>query len=217
MKKGTSLGLCVLTLIVAVRAQGADGGSDLSPGWFAGANLRANFIEDTHLVQVDTSHGGTVKFDPGLGIGFHGGYRFCDWFALEGETGFTANSITSMTGASVHDTDLLQVPYMANAVFTVPRLQIVPFFGFGLGGTTSVIDTDHITVGNRTAFGSDSTVSFSYTAFAGLHYAINSQISIGLLYDYRFVDGPRWDRGNFPIEIGDLHNHSVGVSATFRF
>jgi len=52
-----------------------------------------------------------------------------------------------MSGASV-DAALYQVPFMANAVITVPtRTPLTPYGGFGLGGTSSIIDADHITAG----------------------------------------------------------------------
>ena len=146
-----------------------------------------------------------------------GGYRFCQYFALEGETGFTDNSISSMSNASV-DADLVQVPFMANAVFSYPIQGLAPFLGVGIGGTTSVIDADHIIAQGIGVTGSESTTTFSWQLFAGVHYAINDRISVGLIYNYRAVDDPRWDRGGIlPIEFGEVRNHSIGVSANFRF
>src|SRR5262245_23144929 len=64
---------------------------ELTAGWYASANVRANLINDTRLRQVGGTGGGHVTFDPGAGIGIRGGYRFCQYFSLEGETGFTGN------------------------------------------------------------------------------------------------------------------------------
>lgn len=189
----------------------------LSPGWYAGGGIRGNFMEDTSLKQLNGPTTGTVKFDPGAGFIARGGYRFCEWFALEGEFGFIGNSISSITGAST-DAALYQVPLMANAVITIPtRTPLTPYAGFGLGGTSSIIDADHITVGGVTLFGSEATTTFSWQVFAGVEYEINNRLSVGATYNYRSVDGPKWDRAGFPIEFGDLSNHSIGVSATFHF
>src|SRR5437899_4379361 len=91
----------------------------LSPGWYIGGLFRGNFMEDTTLKQFGGPATGTVRFDPGAGFSARGGYRFCEWFALEGEIGFEGNSISSITGAFV-DAALYQVPYMANADLTIP-------------------------------------------------------------------------------------------------
>src|SRR5215210_3008517 len=72
----------------------------LSPGGYIGGSAGVNFIENTDLKQfVGPTSGGTVRFDPGFAFSVRGGYRFCEWFSLEGETGFHANSIRSITGA----------------------------------------------------------------------------------------------------------------------
>ena len=221
MKKGKSLRLFILGSALALTIQmwttDGIGAAETARGFYFSGNLRGNWIGDAGLRQVDTIGGGKVEFDPGVGFGLRGGYRFCDWFSLEGETGFAGNKISGMTGATVDDTYLYQVPYMVNTVFTIPRLVVTPFFGGGIGGTSSIIDTDHITVGNRTAFGDESTATFAYQLFAGIHFPINDQISLGVIYNFRGVDAPRWDEGDFPIEFGDLRNHSIGVSANFRF
>src|SRR6267378_3061126 len=72
----------------------------LAPGFYAGGDVRAVIIENTSLRQFGGPATGTVKFDPGAGIAIRGGFRFCEWFALEGETGASGNSIRSITGAS---------------------------------------------------------------------------------------------------------------------
>ena len=228
MKEGKLLRcvlICTSALAVtpSIRAavmmpQAGDRSMELATGWYAAANVRANLIEDAHLRQIGGAGGGHVTFDPGAGFGIRGGYRFCQYFSLEGETGFTGNSIDRMANVNNVEADLLQVPFMANAVFSFPiQYALAPFFGAGIGGTTSVLDVDHINIGNAFVTGTESTTTFSYQFFAGVHYAINDQISVGLIYNYRAVDGPRWDRGGFPIEFGDLRNHSIGLSANFRF
>jgi opacity protein-like surface antigen len=220
MKKGNSIAYSLTiasTLLLASQAHCADVVFGAGSGFYAAANVRGNFMDDADLKRVGSSTGGKIRFDDGAGFGVRGGFRFCEWFALEGETGFTGNSVKSMTGASV-DADFLQVPFMANALFSFPNtINLFPYVGAGVGGTASIFDADHITVGNTTAVGSESATSFSYQFFAGLEYKITEQISVGAFYNYRTVDGPEWDRSSFLIETGEIRNHSLGVSATFRF
>jgi opacity protein-like surface antigen len=192
--------------------------SNLAPGFYAGTDIRAVIPENTHVRQFGSSTTSrTVEFDPGAEIMIRGGYRFCEWFALEGEVGGSGNSIHSITGASSVDANIYQVPFMANAILTLPtRTPLTPFIGAGVGGVSTVLDSHDITIGLTTVFGNDSTTTFAYQAFGGLQYAVNEWFSIGLIYNYRHVDGPKWDR-DFPVEFGSLKTHSAGLSFNFRF
>jgi len=189
----------------------------LSPGWYIGGLFRGNFVEDTNLKQFGGPTTGTVRFDPGAGFSARGGYRFCEWFSLEGEIGFEGNNISSITGAFV-DAALYQVPYMANAVLTIPtRSLVIPYGGFGVGGTTSILDINDITIGTTTVVGSEARTTFAWQAFGGLEFILNNRLSVGVMYNYRSVDGPKWDRSSFPIEFDDLHNHSVSARVNYHF
>ena len=188
----------------------------LSPGWYIGGLFHGNFPEDTTMKQFGGPANATVRFDPGAGFSARGGYRFCEWFALEGEIGFEGNSISSISGASV-DAAYYQVPYMANAVITIPtRSLIIPYGGVGVGGVTSILDINDITLGGVPVTGSDATTTFSWQAFGGFDFMINNRLSVGVMYNYRFVDGPKWDR-SFPIEFDDIHNHSVAARVNYHF
>jgi len=204
--------------MVITYSAAAQHGPPPQQGFYIGGVFRGTFPEDTKLKQLGGPTTGNVSFDPGAGFSFKGGYRFCEWFSLEGEAGFEGNSIKSITGASV-DAAFYQVPTMANAVFTIPtRTQITPYVGAGLGGTTSIIDVDRLNpTSGGTVVGTEGQTTFSWQVFAGLEYAINDRLSVGLTYNYRNVNGPRWDRGSFPIEFDDISNHSGGVSVNFRF
>jgi len=192
-------------------------GTPLSPGFYVGGVFRGIFIEDTNLKQLNGPSSGTVSFDPGAGMSFKGGYRFCEFFALEGEFGFEGNSISSITGVNV-DAALYQVPTMANAVITLPtHSPLTLYLGGGIGASSSILDVDHIIQGGTTIVGTEGQTTFAWQAFAGLEYALNNRLSIGVTYNFRWVDGPKWDRGSVAIEFDDLHNHSAGVSVNYRF
>src|ERR1041385_1139392 len=107
------LSLCLLGTMVATVSQGfaaevrtstgmlpGEPPDILSPGWYIGGLFPGNFIENTQPTQVGGPATCTVKFDPGAGFSARGGYRFCEWFSVEGEIGFDGNSIRSIAGNS---------------------------------------------------------------------------------------------------------------------
>ena len=193
----------------------------LSPGFYIGGSAGVNFIEDTSLKQfpgVDTT-GSKVRFDPGFAFSVRGGFRFCEWFSLEGETGMHANSIRSITGADRLDANVYQIPVMANAILTLPtRSFVTPFIGAGAGGVDSVIDINRLRVqpNPNTLRGDDSTFTFAWQAFGGLQFDITERLSLGVMYNYRAVQSPKWDSDE-ALEFGKLRNHTAAVVVNFHF
>jgi opacity protein-like surface antigen len=211
--------LFAVTLSASHHASGAVGPATLAPGFYIGGGAGANFMEDTKLKQfVDPISGVNVHFDPGVSFDVHGGYRFCEFFALEGQTGMDANSIHSITGATFSDANIYQVPFIANAVINLPtHSPLSLFMGAGAGGVASVIDINDITIPSiGTVFGTDTDVTFAYQVFGGIEYALNDRLSVGGKYSYRSVQSPRWGRAVI-IETGHLQNHSVTVGVNFHF
>src|SRR5258706_15620008 len=80
--------------------------------WYVRADAGVALTQDTDLKEFfgPVAPGSKVKFDPGVRFSYGGGYRFTDWFAAEGQTGVMANSIRSMTGATVDNASLANVP-----------------------------------------------------------------------------------------------------------
>src|SRR5438067_9506837 len=93
------------------------------------------------------SSGLKVKYDPGVRVSVAGGYQFCRYFSAELETGVIYNSIKSITTSPDTDASVGQVPLLVNAVFHIPvGSGFVPYFGFGAGGSSSVLDIDHASI-----------------------------------------------------------------------
>src|SRR5205807_6447818 len=62
--------------------------------WYLKADLGGNVTLDTNLKEFfgEVTPGSKVKFDPGVRVGFAGGYSLTDWFAAEGEIGTRATN-----------------------------------------------------------------------------------------------------------------------------
>ena len=195
----------------------------LHPGPYVGATLGGSALNSAAVTQFGGSANGKVQFDAGPSFGIHGGYRVCEWFAIEGETGSIYNNISSLNGVNAFNVDawVYQIPIMANVVLTLPtRTPVVPYIGAGVGGAWSVIDINNISAtvpgGTVSLFGNDSTFTFAYQGFAGIQVAINPHMSVGAQYTYRHVESPDWTQ-DFPIEFGSLKSHTGSFSFNFRF
>lgn len=136
----------------------------------------------------------TVDFEPGARFGVAFGYHATEWFAAELETGIMANSLENITGASSLDADVFTVPLMVNARFQLPnRSRFTPYIGVGVGGTSSVLDVDHIDYFGTYFSGSASDVVFAFQGFAGFRVALNEHMGLGLEYHFIHSDGPTYE------------------------
>jgi opacity protein-like surface antigen len=168
-----------------------------------------------------------VKFDPGFRFGVAGGYRFTDWFSLEGETGMMGNKISSITGAAISGEALFSnVPFLANVRLQLPRNRcpVTPYIGGGLGGSASVMDVEHhIDLGGVRMTGSDSTIVFAYQAFAGLQFRINDHMSAGVAYHYFATGDPSWEADSSfgtstsHLRLRGAQSHAITATFEWRF
>lgn len=196
--------------------------------FYVGADAGGVLTLDTRVkeflgpVAPDTK----VKLDPGVRFGFVGGYKFTDWFSLEGETGVMANNIDSITGANIDgNATLANVPFLLNARFQLPhgRCPVTPYFGGGAGGSATVLNFDrHIDFNGATLRGSDAAVVFAYQAFAGLRYAINERMGVGVEYHYFATTGPSWSadvEGGGPnrLSFAGVQSHAITAAFDFHF
>jgi len=196
-------------------------------GFYAGADAGGLLTLDTRVKEFvgPVDPGTKLKLDPGFRIGFHGGYRLCDFFSLEGEIGAMGNSIKSVSGADFNgDATLANVPFLLNAKFELPhgKCPITPYFGGGAGGSATVLSFDHHIDFNGTRLrGTDSDVVAAYQAFAGINYAINDHMDVGVEYHYFATTGASWTVDNIgsPNKIGlaGVQSHAITAAFNYRF
>lgn len=165
-----------------------------------------------------------VRLDPGVRFGVVGGYQLTDWFSVEGESGVMANNIDSISGADIRgDATLANIPFLVNARFQIPhgRCPIIPFIGGGAGGAASVLSLEHhMDLNGVRLHGSDATGVLAWQAFAGLHYALNDQMSVGVEYHYFATTGPTWDAsasGTESDHVRFLGVQSHAITASFNY
>ena len=170
-------------MAIATATASADQGK-----FYVGGDVGAVVTTDTELEEFfgePLAPNSELTFDPGFRLGVRGGYGVTDWFDAEVETGFMVNGIDSVTGAADTDASLSNFPLLINARFHCPAFHgVSPYFGGGLGMSTTVLWADDLTIGNTTYDGSTSGFTFAYQAFAGLRFAINEHMSLSLEYHY---------------------------------
>lgn len=199
-----------------------------SSRFYVGADAGGAMTSDSRVKEFfgPVNPGTKVSLDPGVRIGFKGGYKLTDWFAVEGETGVIYNNIKSITGASIDgNASLANVPFLLNARFEIPhgRCPVTPYFGGGAGGSATIFSLEHhIDLNGVRLTGSDAAPVFAYQAFAGLRYAISDQMDVGVEYHYFATTGPTWTAdasgtSTDHMRFLGVQSHMVSAAFTYRF
>ncbi|GAB4531944.1 MAG: outer membrane beta-barrel protein [Amphiplicatus sp.] len=127
--------------------------------------------------EVLDSPVGSGELDTELGYDVGGalGYRFADFFSVEGEIAYRSNDIDGgvIAGAPFSaDGDLNALSFMANGVFSAPgRYGFTPYVGAGAGAARIGGDGDHEVV-------------FAYQAFGGVKRQLTDRVAAGVEYRY---------------------------------
>jgi opacity protein-like surface antigen len=170
--------------------------------------------------------GNEVRYEAGFNSSLAGGFAFSRYLAAELELGANGNQIDSVKGFAVTDTFLYHFPILANGVLRcpIPQTRLVPYVGGGVGGSSTVFDTQGFSNRAFTLIGSDSDFVFAWQAFAGLRFELNEQMSLGLGYKYfaadsssyrfssRFHGGP-----DLSLSFQGMRSHLATASFTFKF
>lgn len=165
-----------------------------------------------------------INLEPGIRVGVRAGYGLTDWLAAEVETGVSANAIESVSGAIVSEGSLTSVPLLLNARLHVPdHERFSPYVGAGFGVATTVLTGEEIIIGGTSFDGTTADGVFAYQAFAGVDFAINDHMSVGVEYRYFNAEpsnmtadiaiGTPTDR----VKLGRIETHSVSVAFKLRF
>lgn len=165
-----------------------------------------------------------VKFDPGIRLGVAGGYHVTDWLGVEGQTGFMGNSINGIEGTTyLHDASLSSVPVMAGVRLTLPQPhRFQPFIGGGAGMAFSIFDADQMDLNGTYFHGTDAQPVFAYQAFAGVTYALNDHMDVGLEYHYFATDGTDWRNHAFGtstdrIKFAGINLNAISLAFQYKF
>jgi outer membrane protein W len=218
--------LCVWSVagILPPSSVHGEGGGDGTQGFYFRGGIGPAIAHTTDVQEYFGPRSGIkVEYDAGLRISAMGGYQFCKYFSAELESGILYNSVKSISGSLVVDASLANVPMVANAVFHIPLAShFVPYCGFGLGGSMSILTIDHATIAGSVLDGADADLVWAGQAFAGFRYEINSRMGVGFGYKYLATAEPSWDvvsstAGSGQIRFDNARTHSFLAEFSLKF
>jgi opacity protein-like surface antigen len=234
MKPNTRTTTTALLLLIAIGSLVPSTGQAQPPafsirdsGPYLRVDVGAAIPQDGRLDQFGSFQAGNeVRYDVGFSSSFAGGFAFNRYLAAELEFGANANRISSVNGFAVTDTFLYHFPILANVVLRcpIPHTPLIPYVGGGVGGSSTLFDTERFSNGAVTLVGSDSDFVFAWQAFAGLRIQLNEQMFVGLDYKFFAADSssyryPSLDyRGpDLSVSFEGMRSHLATVSFTFKF
>jgi opacity protein-like surface antigen len=191
-------------------------------GYYVRPDIGGTWTPETELKEFFGSSGGgrKVKFDPGARFGISGGYKFCDWFSAEAQTGIMISSLDTISGANRVDATFSNVPFLLNGRLQLPtHSRFTPYIGGGAGMSLATLDADPISLNGRTLNGSDVDVVFAYQGFAGVRYELNDRMGLALEYHYFGTTEPAWDarHASGHLKFGGIETHALTVAFDYKF
>ena len=191
-------------------------------GPYIRAGIGPSFFQDGRLKQFGGPVDSYVRYDTGLAADFALGYAFDQFFSLDFETGYIGAQINSVSGHTSHNSTLSNVPLLVNAAVSlpIPRSNVVPYFGFGVGDAVSVFDTDEFSDGATEVLGRESDSVFALQAFAGVRFKLGPRTSLGVGYKYFATGDPTFSyppSPNFDVGFRGVRTHSVLLTLQFGF
>lgn len=196
-------------------------------GPYMRAALGASFVDNLSADEFyGPVPGGSFNLDTGIRFDVDVGYNFNRYLAAEMEFGWTYNNISSASGLAISGASYGNFPFVANLILQLPLAngRLIPYIGGGGGGSVGAIDADYISNGLVAISGSDSDLTYAYQGFAGIRFAFNDSMSVGLAYKYMGTGSTSYYEGvPFPsgssgsLAVGTTTTQSVQATFTFRF
>ena len=222
MHKYLAVGALFASTFLAVQTARAD---DPLVGLYFKADVGGNWTESTELREFfgPVAPGSRVEFDAGPRFGFTAGYDVLEFLGLEAQVGSYYNEMSSISQATSLHAWLINVPFMANARLHLPTYyRVSPYVGGGVGGSTTILDADHITLNDIHLEGTDGDTVFAWQAFAGVRFSINQHMGLSIEYRYMESDPASWHADSFGtatdrVSFGKIQTHSVSAAFDWTF
>jgi opacity protein-like surface antigen len=165
-----------------------------------------------------------VDYQTGLAADAAFGWAFNKYVAADFETGYIGATINNVPGFSSDNSRLYNVPFLVNVTLSwpIPRTNLIPYIGAGVGGADVVFDTDSFRQNSTgyTVYGSENDVVFAGQVFAGLRFQLGRDLSLDLGYKYFATGNPTFSyppSPNFDVGFRGVRTHSVLLALVWKF
>lgn len=229
MKK-SALNIVLLTIFVLPALSLAD---SAVPGAYMSGLIGVHAAKDTDASSTDfvtdNSYNDRVEFDPGLNIGFTGGYDF-GIFRLEGELSYKnaeIKAVTShVTSERLHDTygDVGVLAMMFNGFMDLHNnTAVTPYLGGGIGFASVQLSDTLATrrVGNSAQrvllYGTGSDNVLAYQFGGGIDIALNRHFSLDIGYRYFSAGRAHIDSDQDISTSLKFASHATALGFKYRF
>lgn len=177
----------------------------------------AIFQQSSEALQTLGNGHAMVTYNPGVRVDFGLGYNFNRMLSAGIETGIMWNSMDEYGGVPISNfgqsADFYSVPLLAIVTFKIPtKSHFVPYVSAGAGGNVSVLALD--TNGTRQ---SASDIEPAIQGEAGLKYAINPNVSLGISYKFMATLDQHYSFPGIDLEQRGIYIHGVFVNFTLSF
>lgn len=217
--------IAIVGAVIVIGRLDAIAGDD-SENFYIHADVGPSFVQDIKLTAGPQSH--TMGLDTGVRGDLALGYNFCDSWAAEIEAGVAQNDIDSIGNATIRDSDLRQIPALANAVYKINlSQQFNAYLGAGVGGDFTRAETDVLSPVSGTFRRSvNNDVAFAFQGTAGVAYFLSPHSRIDLGYKFLGTLDRHWFIGGLggnavvsgeTVSTGLIYTHAVVASFSWSF
>lgn len=158
------------------------------------ADVGPAFFPDGRLTDFGGPAGNSVRYQTGFSADAALGYTFNPNVSADFEFGAIGAKIDSVPGFVSDNSRLYYLPFLGNVTVSlpIPRSNVVPYFGAGVGFAAAVFDTDNFGNGTDFVTGSESDVVPAGQLFAGVRFLLTPRASLGAGYKFFATGDPRF-------------------------
>jgi OmpA-OmpF porin, OOP family len=209
----------IVALFAALMFAASGAKAQTVPGFYFGAKGGLTFLQNMP-VRCPTGTDPSLKTQTGYGLGGSIGYAFRNGLRVELEVPYRHNDASSISGPGFNlpaSGSVTSLAVMGNLLYDLHFLQLgalMPHIGGGIG--YAHLSMNNINVEGLTIINSSSDV-FAYQCIAGISYAVTSNFSFDLDYNYFATADPTFKTVSGQSFNSRYRTNNVMLGFTYHF
>lgn len=213
----TSIGLTVVGTSLLLAAQSRGQSADK---FYLDVNVGGAIPQNSKIQVSPFGNSGDVAFDAGVRGGLALGYHITPSFAAQLESGIVWNNVHSIHGNTISSfpgasAEIYEVPMLADFIYKPLHGAFQPYIGAGVGGAATIFDSSNLPLYGSSF--SDTDFTFAYQAQAGFKYAVNSNVELGIAYEFLGTLDHHWSDHGVTFKTDGTMTHAIMATLTWRF